>query len=68
MTSHDKSSHRGQTDEPPHWIEKPETVNKISIALYIVCAFLLIIDIWIHKHGPFAIEYKWGFYLSLIHI
>ncbi len=62
MTPEDQSLSHGKSSEPPHWIETPETVNKIAIALYIVCAFLLVIDIWIHKHGPFDIEYKWGFY------
>lgn len=67
MTSDDQPSTQGnasvgKTSEPPHWIEKPQNVRKIVIALYVICAFLLAIDFWIHKHGPFAIEYLWGFY------
>lgn len=53
---HDKPA--GQT----RWIEKPENVRKIAIVLYAVCAFLLAIDFWIHKHGPVKIEHLWGFY------
>lgn len=48
--------------EPPHWVERPENVRRIVVAIYAVCAFLLLIDHWIHKHGPFAIEHWWGFY------
>ncbi len=62
MTADKHSSRHGNSVEPPHWIERPENVRKIVIALYAVCAFLLAIDIWVHKHGPFKIEHLWGFY------
>ena len=62
MTPENKTPHEGETSEQPHWIEKPKNVNLIVWALYAVCALLIGIDVWIHKHGPFAIEYYWGFY------
>ena len=27
-----------------------------------LCALLLVIDPFVHKHGPFKIEHIWGFY------
>ncbi|MEN2494736.1 MAG: hypothetical protein TECD_00644 [Hyphomicrobiaceae bacterium hypho_1] len=30
--------------------------------LYFICFMLLICDPFIHKHGPFDVEYVWGFY------
>lgn len=44
------------------WLEDTRNVNLIVYALYAVSALLLVIDPWIHKHGPFAIEHWWGFY------
>ena len=29
---------------------------------YIVCGLLLVIDVFVPKHGPFAIEHIYGFY------
>ena len=42
--------------------EKPGNGGKWMIALVVACACLLLIDGWIHKHGPYAIEHWWGFY------
>jgi hypothetical protein len=61
--SADQNGHSFET--PPHertWIDDPKNVDKIVYALYAVCALLFLIDPLIHKHGPFAIEYIWGFY------
>ncbi len=46
----------------PRWLDDPRNVDRIVYALYSVSALLLIIDPFIHKHGPFAIEHWWGFY------
>ena len=45
-----------------HWLERPATVQRIVYALYAISAALILIDPFIHKHGPFAIEHVWGFY------
>ncbi|HSG95295.1 MAG TPA: hypothetical protein VLA28_07225 [Afifellaceae bacterium] len=49
-------------DEKPRWLDNPGNVNRIVYALYAVSALLLVIDPFIHKHGPFGIEHWWGFY------
>lgn len=66
-TGQDKTSRPGQPPgqgaaEPPRWIEQPQTIRKITIALAVISALLLVIDIWIHKHSDFALEHLWGFY------
>ena len=48
--------------EKPRWLDYPGNVNRIVYALYAASALLLVIDPFIHKHGPFAIEHWWGFY------
>ena len=62
MTNDPHRPARGNSGEPPHWTKKPEMARKIGYALFGVCALLLAIDGFIHKHGPFAIEHLWGFY------
>ena len=48
--------------EPPRWLDSKRNVDKIVYSLYAVCAFLLLIDPFVHKHGYFEIEHVWGFY------
>lgn len=49
-------------DEKRYWLDDLRNVDKIVYALYAICGFLLVIDPFIHKHGPFAIEHWFGFY------
>ena len=49
-------------DEKPTWFDYKKNVNLICYVLYAVSAILLLIDPFVHKHGPFAIEHWWGFY------
>ncbi len=61
--SADDHGHHFET--PAHectWIDEPKNVDRIVYALYAVCALLLVIDPFIHKHGYFEIEHAWGFY------
>lgn len=53
---------RKADDEPARWLDDKRNVKKICYALYAFSAALLVIDPFIHKHGPFAIEHWWGFY------
>ena len=46
----------------PSWFEQAGNVRRIVWALYAVCAALVVIDVAIHKHGPFAIEHTFAFY------
>lgn len=49
-------------DGRQYWLDVPANVDRLVWAIYAVCALLFIIDFAVHKHGPFAIEYWYGFY------
>jgi hypothetical protein len=48
--------------EPKYWLDTPANVDKLVRYFYAACALLLLIDVVVPKHGPFAIEHVWGFY------
>ncbi len=48
--------------EPAYWLDHPGNVDRLVWTLYAICALLLGIDVFVHKHGPFAIEHLFGFY------
>ena len=37
-------------------------INFIVYTLYVLCAALLLVDVFYHKHGHFAFEQWFGFY------
>ncbi len=45
-----------------YWLDDSRNVNRLVYGFYVVCGLLLAIDIFIPKHGPFAIEHIYGFY------
>ncbi len=62
---HGDDAHHHHFVTPEHertWIDDPKNVDRIVYALYAVCALLVVIDPFVHKHGPFEIEHYWGFY------
>ena len=64
MADDNKSEHH-HFETPPHertWIDDPKNVDRIVYALYGICALLVAIDPFVHKHGPFEIEHFIGFY------
>jgi len=48
--------------EKKYWLDQPPNVDRIVKALYALCAFLFVIDYFVPKHGPFAVEHLFGFY------
>jgi hypothetical protein len=48
--------------EKAYWLDDPRNVDRLVFGFYVVCGLLLVIDIFIPKHGPFAIEHVYGFY------
>lgn len=62
MNNIDDAQNPKPADLGDHWLEQPGTVQRIVKAVYVTCAVLILIDPFIHKHGPFAIEHVWGFY------
>ncbi len=52
----------GNDGEKVYWLDNPRNVDKIVWAVYGVCVLLLLVDPFVHKHGPFGIEHWLGFY------
>jgi hypothetical protein len=48
--------------EKRYWLDDPANVTKLVRVFYVVCAVLVAIDVFVPKHGPFAIEHYFGFY------
>ncbi len=48
--------------ERSYWLDRPSNVNKLVYAFYALCGLILAVDIFVPKHGPFAIEHAFGFY------
>lgn len=48
--------------ERRYWLDDMRNVDKLVYTLYGICAVLLLIDVFVPKHGPFAIEHWFGFY------
>ena len=44
------------------WLEHPQNVRKLSLALVASCAALILLDLVIDKHPHYAIEERFGFY------
>lgn len=49
-------------DQRTYWLDNPHNVRKIVIALFVVCALLLLADFVYHKHVHFAFENWFGFF------
>jgi hypothetical protein len=48
--------------ERTYWLDDPKNVDRLVRAFYGVCAVLVAIDVFVPKHGPYAIEHWFGFY------
>jgi hypothetical protein len=54
--------HHPPQQDRSYWLDEPRNVDRLVRALYAICALLLIVDVFVHKHGPFAVEHLFGFY------
>jgi hypothetical protein len=48
--------------EKRYWLDDAANVTRLVRVLYGICAILIAIDVFVPKHGPFAIEHWFGFY------
>ena len=55
-------ANKRQSQEKTYWLDNPRNVDRLVYAFYAVCGLLLVIDGFVPKHGPFAIEHIYGFY------
>lgn len=47
------------------WFDKPESIKKLWIMLYVVCALTVVPDFFTHRHPHFGFDGFWGFYAFL---
>lgn len=50
------------TNEPPRWLDKPETAELIWRAICVACVLLVITDFFYVKHGHMKLEQMPGFH------
>ena len=49
-------------NEKRYWLDDGANVTRLVRVFYVVCVLLIAIDVFVPKHGPFAIEHWFGFY------
>lgn len=49
-------------DEPKRWLDNPRNVDKIYYGLWVVCALVVLADLFYEKHGYFHFEHWIGFH------
>jgi len=49
-------------DEKKYWLDDRRNVDRLVHWFYGVCTMLIVIDVFVPKHGPFALEHIFGFY------
>ena len=50
--------------ERAHWLDEPANVERLVRGFYAACALLLMLDLFVPRHGTFAIERLFGFYAA----
>lgn len=45
-----------------YWLDDRANVDRLVRGFYAVCALLLLLDLFVPRHGTFAIEHLFGFY------
>ncbi len=53
---------KGEQEDKRYWLDKPQNVNRIIYCLFAACAFFLLIDFVLPRHGVFPFEAWPGFY------
>jgi hypothetical protein len=48
--------------EKSYWLDVPGNVDRLVRGFYVICGILLAIDVFVPKHGSFAVEHVYGFY------
>ena len=48
--------------ERKYIFDKPENVKRLLRLLYVACALLVAVDLFMHRHVEHAWESLWGFY------
>ena len=49
-------------NENAYWLDDRSNVDFLVRVFYVVCAVLVLIDVFVDKHGPFSVVHWFGFY------
>lgn len=49
-------------DEKTYWLDSSTNVTKLYYGLWVVCALLLSIDLFLHRHEDFTFAMLFGFH------
>jgi hypothetical protein len=49
--------HTPPPDEKRYWLDDSRNVTRLVRGFYVVCALVVAFDVFVPKHGPFAIEH-----------
>ena len=52
----------GHPHDDPRWLDEPRNVDKLVYGLYIVCAAMVLADLFYDKHPHFEFEHWFGFH------
>lgn len=50
------------TSEKSYWLDKPGSVDRVYWSVVVVCAVLILLDLFYVKHAEFEVEHYFGFY------
>jgi hypothetical protein len=48
--------------DPKYWLDDRRNVDRLVRGFAAACALLILVDAFVPKHGPYAIEHWFGFY------
>lgn len=54
--------HPSASNERAYWLDQPDNVRLLVRILLLVCAALLMADLFVHRHTHFGFEEWFGFY------
>jgi hypothetical protein len=51
-----------QRGERTRWLDRSANVGKLYWSVWAICALLVLVEPFVHKHGYFSVENWFGFY------
>ena len=67
MSEPEPNEHVPPPEHPPgpsSWLDRKENVTKLAWTLYAVCAVLLLLESFIHRHADVGVDGWFGFYAA----
>lgn len=48
--------------EREYWLDRKENVDKVYRGVWVLCALLIVAELFVHKHGDLSFENWFGFH------